>query len=330
MPSLLSPLASAYGFAALLRSRLASAYVSRLPVFCAGNFTVGGAGKTPTAIALAALLKDAARAPAFLTRGYRGEEPGPHIVNPMRDDAVRVGDEALLLADHAPTIVSRGRAEGARLIEMLGPNCIIMDDGFQNPALHKDFSLVVVDAGAGFGNGRCFPAGPLRAPLRRQLPLASAILVLGSDPGQRHALAARFAGLPVFKGYLLPSESAPSLRGQRLIAYCGIGRPAKFFETLEGAGAILAGRVNFPDHHRFSESDAERLLGLAASKHARLITTEKDAARLNGASGKLAALKERSLALPVALAFESGDETRLAQMLAATLRAARPRSPSIL
>jgi tetraacyldisaccharide 4'-kinase len=326
---LLSPAASAYALASRLRSRFASAYVSRLPVFCAGNFTVGGAGKTPTAIALAALLKEAGRKPAFLTRGYRGEERGPHVVDPMSDTAFRVGDEALLLADHAPAIVSRDRAEGARVIEALGPDCIIMDDGFQNPTLHKDFCLVVVDAGAGFGNGRSFPAGPLRAPLARQLPFASAILVLGDQQRQRHALAARFAGLPVFEGFLRPAPDAPSLRGQRFVAFCGIGRPAKFYETLEAAGGRIVERVNFPDHHCFTDSDADRLLGLASAKGARLITTEKDAVRLTGARGSLATLKEVSLTLPVALAFEDGDEGRLAQKLADVLSTARQRAAAI-
>jgi tetraacyldisaccharide 4'-kinase len=244
----------------------------------------------------------------------------------MSDTAFRVGDEALLLAAHAPTIVSRDRAEGARAIEALGPDCIIMDDGFQNPTLHKDFCLIVLDAGAGFGNGRSFPAGPLRAPLARQLPFASAILVLGGHQRQRHALAARFAGLPVFKGFLRPVPGAFSLRGQNFVAFCGIGRPAKFYETLEATGGRIIEQVSFPDHHRFTENDADRLLSLAAAKGARLITTEKDAVRLTGEKGSPATLKEVSLTLPVALAFEDGDEGHLAQKLVDVLSAARRHS----
>ncbi len=183
----LLPVSAIYGALVQRRFRKASPYSSKLPVICVGNFTVGGAGKTPVALKLASLLSDEGRKPGFLTRGFGGHERGPHLVDAALDDAARVGDEPLLLADAAATVVSRDRPLGARLLETLGLDTIIMDDGFQNPSLKKDFSLIVIDAGAGIGSGRVFPLGPLRAPLRFQAGMADAILILGGKAGGNRA-----------------------------------------------------------------------------------------------------------------------------------------------
>lgn len=324
-PVLLLPAAYAYDVATELRFRLTRPQVSPLPVFCVGNFTMGGAGKTPTAIALAHMLAEVGRKPAFLTRGYGGSESGPLPVKPDHG-AEEVGDEALLLARHFPTVVSRKRPEGARLIEEMGCDCIVMDDGFQNPSLHKDFCLAVVDGGAGFGNGRVFPAGPLRGALRRQLPRANAILILGGSVPRRTALAARFAGLPVLRGDLRPAPAVSSLAGQRVIAYCGIGRPQKFFETMKETGAVLVKGVRFPDHHPFTEKEAARLLSLASRKRAALVTTEKDFARLAGKEGRLRELRDKSFAIPVALALDGNEGMRLEDLLRDAIRKAKSRS----
>ncbi|MBI4723881.1 MAG: tetraacyldisaccharide 4'-kinase, partial [Rhodomicrobium sp.] len=179
----LLPISAIYGAIVQRRFRKASPYRSKLPVICVGNFTMGGAGKTPVALKLASLLHDLGRKPGFLTRGYGGRERGPHMVDGARDNAARVGDEPLLLAEAATTVVSRDRPGGARLLETLGPDTIIMDDGFQNPSLKKDFSLIVIDAGSGIGSGRVFPLGPLRAPLAFQAGMADAILLLGRGAG---------------------------------------------------------------------------------------------------------------------------------------------------
>ncbi len=322
-PAMLHPAALAYGTAAELRFRVTRPSVSLLPVICVGNFTVGGAGKTPTAIAVAQILARLDRTPAFLTRGYGGKEEGPHLVDPEHDTAERVGDEALLLARHGQTVVSRRRPDGARFIEGLGRDCIVMDDGFQNPSLHKDFSLAVIDASVGLGNGRVFPAGPLRGALKRQLPRAHAILVLGGSANQRTALAARISGKPVLKAALRPVAGGNGLSGQRVVAFCGIGRPAKFFQTLEEMGAVVVQTVGFADHHRYTARDAESLLALAAKMRADLVTTEKDAARLTETDGPLGRLKAKALAVPVEVTFDGQDGERLEELLRLALRAAR-------
>ncbi len=221
---------------------------------------MGGAGKTPVALKLAALLAEAGRNPAFLTRGYGGREPGPRTVDIASDNAEAVGDEPLLLARAATTVVSRKRPAGAQLLEKLGAGMIIMDDGFQNPSLQKDFSLVVVDAGAGIGSGRVFPLGPLRAPLAFQTSKADAILILGS--GRSPGLEGKFGDVPIFNATIAAAPTAQPV-GRRFIAFCGIGRPSKFFATLRDTGFDLVQEIGFPDHHPYTEADARQLLDLA-------------------------------------------------------------------
>lgn len=319
----LLPVAGAYGLAVETRFRLTEPYVSRLPVICVGNFTMGGAGKTPTAIAIAGILRELGRSPGFLTRGYGGAEAGPRLVDVEEATVEKAGDEALLLAGHGPTVVSRKRPLGAQLLETLGCDCIVMDDGFQNPSLRKDFSVVVIDGGVGLGNGRIFPAGPLRGALTRQLERASVVLVVGGSAQQRTALAVRIAGLPALKATLAPSNHGIGLAGRRVVAFCGIGRPAKFFQTLREMGADVVETVSFPDHHDFTEKDAARLLALAKKSGAGLVTTEKDILRLKGKSGVLGTLRERTVPLPVKLVFDGDDGGRLAELLLTAVRSAR-------
>jgi tetraacyldisaccharide 4'-kinase len=308
------PAAAIYGAVAERRIRKARPYRSVLPVICVGNFTMGGAGKTPVSLQVAALLKEAGRNPGFLTRGYGGSEIGPHLVQ-ERDSAVEVGDEPLLLARAAPTVVSRDRPAGAKLLQSLDVDAIIMDDGFQNPSLAKDFSLVVVDGGAGLGNGRVFPLGPLRAPLALQLAMADAIVVLGGD-GALESLnrELRSSPLPIFRARIVPL-AGEELRERRFLAFCGIGRPAKFFDTLREAGATLAKTRSFPDHHAYTEADARLLLGEAKASKAALITTEKDAARLKGKAGALGELSRYAAALPIEAEFAEGDKAELSRLL---------------
>jgi len=303
----LTPLSLVYGLAAELRFAAARPRSAPLPVICVGNLVAGGQGKTPTALALGEILREAGRSPAFLTRGHGGRLSGPVLVDPERHEALDVGDEPLLLARFAPTIVSRRRLEGALLAASMGADVVVMDDGFQNPGLAKDLSLVVVDAGFGIGNGRIMPAGPLRAPLGRQLARAGGVVVVGQGAPAEPVLAeARRRGLPVLRARLEPGEAARGLRGERVLAYAGIGRPAKFFETLEALGAELSGTRSFPDHHRFTEEDAAALLGQAERLGARLVTTEKDWVRLRGGGARGDALRAASTPVPVTLQFEDG------------------------
>ena len=255
-------------------------YRSRLPVICIGNFTAGGGGKTPTAIAVAKVLKEAGERPSFLTRGYGGKTQGP-VLAAKGQSAAEVGDETLLLAAHAPTVVSADRAAGAKLIEGTDATVIVMDDGFQNPQLAKDFSLIVVDAATGLGNGLVMPAGPLRAPLDKQMPRADALLLIG-EGGKTAPLAKSFeaANKPVLKARMAPRGDARWLGILPVIGFAGIANPKKFYATLSQSGARLTGTRSFPDHHPYTERQAERLLRWAREWNAMLVTTEKDWVRL--------------------------------------------------
>jgi tetraacyldisaccharide 4'-kinase len=286
-------------------------YRSRVPVICIGNFTAGGGGKTPTAIAVAKLLAELGAKPAFLTRGYGGTSAGPIPVTDGHS-ADEVGDEPLLLAAAAPTLVSADRAAGAKAIEGSEASVIVMDDGFQNPSLAKDLSLVVVDAAAGIGNGLIMPAGPLRAPLEAQLVRAGALVVIG-DGGRAARLIEDFTrqGKKVLKARMAPRQDKRWLGVLPVIGFAGIARPEKFFATLRDNGARLIDARAYPDHYRYSERQARSLLKEAKDYNAMLVTTEKDYVRLpdeeDSARGEL---KHRSRPFLVAVEFEDAEAVK--------------------
>ncbi len=327
----LKPLAALYGYAAARRYHRASPYRSRLPVLCVGNFTAGGTGKTPFVIHLCERLAASGHAPVALTRGYGGRLAGPYWVNAGSDVAGDVGDEALLLARAAPTLVARDRRSGARAIET-GPtpvSVIVMDDGLQNPALAKDLTFAVVDGSRGLGNGLVMPAGPLRAALEFQLGLTDAILVnegvRGGGEGEGAVTAwlrRRFAG-PVLRATLAPSGDSGWLEGTRVLAWAGIGAPERFFATLRALGADVVHTLSFRDHQALTASDARRVIELARRLGAAPVTTEKDMARLAGSDGPCAELAGIARALPVRLAVAEPDAERLASLLSSALRAGR-------
>jgi tetraacyldisaccharide 4'-kinase len=317
----LVPLSRLYARVAEVRAARVPPYRSRLPVICLGNFTSGGGGKTPTAIAVAELLKGLEQRPAFLTRGYGGKTQGPVVLSGS-DSTEAVGDEPLLLARTAQTVVAVDRVAGARLIETLGAGVIVMDDGFQNPGLNKDLSLIVVDAALGLGNGLIMPAGPLRAPLDGQLARADALIVVG-DGGKAAALADAFSsrGKPVFKASIVPQGDPRWLGVLPVIGFAGIARPQKFYTTLQSHGARLIDRHSFPDHHRFTEKDASALLQAASERSAMLVTTEKDWVRLpEDRATALGELKFRSRPLPIAITFVDDDQARLKDLVEAAVR----------
>lgn len=300
---LLTPAGALYGGATILRRRLHRPYRPPVPVIVAGGLTLGGAGKTPLALALAERL--AARNPHFLSRGYGGREAGPLRVDPARHSAADVGDEPLLLAGHGPTWIARDRAAGARAAAGAGAGLIILDDGFQNPFLAKDLALLAIDGESGLGNGRVFPAGPLREPAAAALRRAQAVVLIGED---RADIAALVAGsCPLLAARLMPADPA-GLAGRRVYAFAGIGRPEKFFASLQAAGAAVVGRRSFADHHPFAESEIAEVLAAATAAEAIPVTTTKDRLRLP------AALRERVLALAVRLVFD--DPVALDAMLA--------------
>jgi tetraacyldisaccharide 4'-kinase len=280
---LLSPVAAIYGAVAAGRMTRAG-YSAGVPVVCIGNLTVGGAGKTPTAIAVAQWLAAAGRRPFLLSRGYGGASAGPVRVEVTRHTADEVGDEPLLLARAAPTVVARDRTAGARFACEAGAGSIVMDDGFQSSALEKNLSILAVDGRRGIGNGRVFPAGPLRAPLAAQLARADAVLLIGEGPGAEPiGAAARQRGLPVFHARLEPDGAAlAALRGRAVLAFAGIADPDKFFATLRDGGVDVRAAQPFPDHHRYRRSEAVNLARRAEREGLALVTTEKDLARLAG------------------------------------------------
>jgi tetraacyldisaccharide 4'-kinase len=304
---LLAPLGAAYGLLGGLQRALARPRGCGRPVVCVGNLVAGGAGKTPVARAVAERLGARGAAVHFLIRGYGGREHGPLQVDPARHDAARVGDEALLLARQAPTWVARDRPAGAAAAAGAGAEVIVMDDGFQNPALAKDLSLLVVDGAYGFGNGRLLPAGPLREGVEAGLARADAVVLLGADArGIEAALGPR---LPLLQAALAPAPSAAGrLAGRRVLAFAGIARPEKFFATLRDLGAELAETEAFPDHHPFRAGEVEGLIVRARALDALPVTTEKDLQRL---PAELAAHVE---VLPVAVDWQ--EPARLDELLA--------------
>jgi tetraacyldisaccharide 4'-kinase len=315
---LLTPLAALYGAIAARRMARPGADAG-VPVICVGNYHTGGAGKTPTVLALVKLLRDMGETPFVLSRGYGGSLPGPLRVDAARHTAAEVGDEPLMMAAHAPVVIERDRVAGAQLARGEGASVIVMDDGFQNPALRKDMSLIVVNAARGLGNTQVFPAGPLRAPLAPQLARTDALLVIGEGDAAadvEHALVAR--GVPVFHARVTPDDqTVAALRGQRVLAFAGIGDPGRFFDTLRAQGIAVAAERVFPDHHRFTKDELWALRAEATRDGLALVTTEKDFARL---SGDLASLKDGITPLPVMLRFD--DEARLRELIVAKLRGA--------
>ena len=315
--SALAPLGRLYGRIAEKRYAEVEPYRSRLKVICIGNFTAGGGGKTPTAIAVATMLKELGAKPAFLTRGYGGTSKGPVLVKGQ--SAEEVGDEPLLLAEIAPTMVAADRVAGAKALEATDASVIVMDDGFQNPSLAKDLSLVVVDGGAGIGNGLIIPAGPLRAPLDAQIARASALIVIG-DEERVAKLVEAFAAQakPVLKARMVPRQDRRWLSVLPVIGFAGIARPSKFFATLRNEGARLIDSRAYPDHYRYSERQARSLLKEAKNYNAMLVTTEKDHVRLDGEpDSAVAELKHRSRPFPIRIEF--ADKEAVTALLAAAL-----------
>jgi tetraacyldisaccharide 4'-kinase len=315
---MLGPLGRIYGAVAARRMSATGARAG-IPVICVGNFTLGGAGKTPTVMMLAGLFASAGKRAFCLSRGYGGDVADAKLVDAHLDNAAQVGDEALLIAHVAPVIVARDRVAGAALAREHSAELIIMDDGLQNPSLMKDFTLAVVDARRGIGNGLVFPAGPLRAPLAAQLAQADGLLVVGDgNNAETVSEQCRSRGLPVFHGHLVPDPAAvESLKGRRVLAFAGIGDPEKFFATAVEAGIEVAQRCAFADHHRFTAEEAAELIMQAEHSGLALLTTEKDHARMAG-DPLLEALALRAHTLRVSLVVEQADE--LQRLMTSSLR----------
>lgn len=317
---LLAPIGLVYGFATLVRMRRRGRK-SAARVICIGNPVAGGAGKTPTAIAVAQILAEMGSPSAFLTRGYGGSHKGPMVVDPVHHHASEVGDEPLLLARHTSTILARDRVAGAALACDGGARTLVMDDGFQNPSLAKDLSLLVIDGHVGIGNDLCIPAGPLRAPFLDQLAHCDAVVIIGEGvAGRKVAHLARSRAKPVLNARIEPDEAvADRLRGRRVVAYAGLGRPEKFAVTLRQLGAEVVALHPLDDHGTPTETQAALILRQAQDADALVVATEKDVVKL-GAQPHLAALAAATVSVPVRLVFDDRDGVQ--RLLAGVINAA--------
>ena len=324
MSLVLSPLAAIYGAVAGRRLQR-KGFDAGIPVFCVGNYHVGGAGKTPTVLALVSLLRDLGETPVVLSRGYGGRLRGPVMVDLARHVATDVGDEPLMMARTTPVAVARERIDGLALAKSQGAGVIVMDDGFQNPSIAKDTSLIVIDAHRGLGNACVFPAGPLRAPLPPQIERTDALVVIG-EGGAAEAVAAAVAaqGKTILAARLRADDATvTSLRGQRVLAFAGIGDPDRFFRTLRASGVEVASKRVFSDHHPFTQGEIEALVAEGKRSGLTLVTTEKDLARL-GSRGQMPPWAQGIVPFPVKLEFDSA--ATLSRFVSNRLHLARDRT----
>lgn len=311
LPILLKPISGLWAWRAARRIRTHSHVRSDVPVVCVGNVVAGGAGKTPVAISIGRRLVKAGRTPHFLSRGYGGAAGTPTRVDRDQHAASDVGDEPLLLSDIAPTWTGADRTATATMAVAAGADVLIMDDGFQNPLLHKSLSLLVFDGGYGIGNGHVMPAGPLREDFGAALGRADAVAVLGPDEtGIRDLFP---TDIPLLSARFVPTGNSGLVAGQSVIAFAGIGRPEKFYETLHGMGCEIVATKSFPDHHVFNVNEIMELVEQAAEADAVPVTTAKDAVRLPKDA--------KDMILPLAVDLEWHDDVALDRLIASVFEA---------
>lgn len=282
-PLALLPFSWLYSLGRCINEAIHHPYKADIPVICVGNGVAGGAGKTPCAIHIFKTVKQDGifNNPVIVLKGYGGATTAPHIVDSKTDTAHDVGDEAVMIAARGiPVITAKDRKAGIRHAEASGFDAVIMDDGLQSPSITRDISFCVIDGGYGFGNGFCLPSGPLREPVSRILAKSDAVIVTTQTKDFPDTITHPLGNLPVFQAHYHIDQETAADPAKSYIAFSGIARPEKFYDSLHQAGYPLVDQINFPDHYMYTDADLLRLHETAKAQNAVLITTEKDAARL--------------------------------------------------
>jgi tetraacyldisaccharide 4'-kinase len=295
----LYPLGYFYNLLTLLRGKLAKPQSYSCLTICIGNLNVGGTGKTPTTIALAQHFLKKGLQVHVVSRGYKGKFQGTFLVDPQKHKSDEVGDEPLLMSEFTSVWVSNKRKNGIAAAENAGAQIVLLDDGFQDPSFHKDFSLIVVDGEKGFGNKKCMPAGPLRENIVQGFKRADALVIVGQRIYKFDTFPTH---LKIIHSTLKPTETGMNWKEGKYLAFAGIADPSKFFKTLRSLGANLIDCVALSDHQNLDGQVLKRLERKANSAHAQLVTTEKDAVRLSNT------FRKKVLSLPVRIEFDDKNE----------------------
>ena len=277
LSSFLYPLSLLFRFGTKIRNILSTTNKGPLPIICVGNIVVGGAGKTPVALKIGKLLIKAGYKPGFISKGYAGLIKNSTLVKSWHS-ARSIGDESILLSEVANTWVGVDRINSARLAKEKNSNCLIMDDGFQNPTIYKDFSIIVINASQEFGNKRVMPSGPLRESIKRGLSRSNLVIVIGDPSHELKQLIPK--NIPIVKAKFEIKKENKNFKGQNIIAFAGIAYPEKFFQSLTNEGAKIFKKITFPDHHIYSENDLLSLAEIANKKKSILVSTKKDFVRI--------------------------------------------------
>ena len=253
-----------------------------LPVVCIGNVTLGGAGKTPTVIFLASYLKKNNIDAHVVSRGYGGKFKDTVCVNRKHHDASDVGDEPLLISRHAKVWVSRKKRDGIFSAYKAGADLVLLDDGHQNFSIEKNVSILVFDAEHNLKNERIFPMGNLRESPSSAITRADFFICIGSSSSRKKFKKnfLQYHNSKLIEGEFKPNI-IPKLRNRKLVAFCAIGRPEKFFSMLKNLNMQVIQEISFPDHHFYTERQLANILKIADKNNALIVTTEKDYVKLS-------------------------------------------------
>ena len=306
---ILFPVSYIWRFGHYAQQKILNTKETEIPVICVGNLTVGGSGKTPVVITLCRFLSGIGKSTSILTRGFGGKEKGPIFVSTNLHQSLDVGDEPLMMAHSLDVCVSRNRPLGANhILDKKKYDCIVMDDGLQNPTLKKDLNIAVFDGKFGIGNGFLLPAGPMRQKLEVGIQNIDLVIFNGKDEtglGQKIP-----PHIPIFTGELQPDEEiVEKMKNRRVYGFAGIGNPSRFFKTLNNIGADLVGEAHFADHHPYTDADLTQLYEEAMQSGAELVTTQKDWMRLP------VDWRDRVLTVPVRIHFTADDTIKIVSFL---------------